>query len=138
MRSEPHSSRSFRTLLLCRFYQFLPTSCTRDLYQCLVPKKQNQHRLNKTLLFKSIYIYKWHSLQKLAVQPTPSSRRSLRSFRNVPLVQMETSSSASEDSCDSFGSDGGFANTVNIKVTIIICLILIALKFKVCDTLLCL
>lgn len=29
---------------------------------------------------------------------------------------METSSSSSsDDSCDSFGSDGGFANTVNIK-----------------------
>ncbi|KAM7407439.1 hypothetical protein PAMA_003253 [Pampus argenteus] len=42
-----------------------------------------------------------------AVQP-PSTRMSLRSFRSVPLVPMETSS---DDSCDSFGSDGGFANT---------------------------
>ncbi|XP_029936877.1 cell division cycle-associated protein 7a [Myripristis murdjan] len=47
--------------------------------------------------------------KKLAVQP-PSTRMSLRSFRNVPLVPMETSSS-SDDSCDSFGSDGGFVNT---------------------------
>ncbi|CAJ1079400.1 LOW QUALITY PROTEIN: cell division cycle-associated protein 7-like [Xyrichtys novacula] len=46
----------------------------------------------------------------LASQP-PSTRMSLRSFRNVPLVPIETSSSSSEDSCDSFGSDGGFANT---------------------------
>ncbi|KAM4608523.1 cell division cycle-associated protein 7a isoform 2-T2 [Polymixia lowei] len=46
---------------------------------------------------------------KLTAQP-PSTRMSLRSFRNVPLVPMETSSS-SDDSCDSFGSDGGFANT---------------------------
>lgn len=30
---------------------------------------------------------------------------------------METSSSSSsDDSCDSFGSDGGFANTVTIRV----------------------
>ncbi|KAM3861986.1 cell division cycle-associated protein 7a [Diretmus argenteus] len=47
--------------------------------------------------------------KKLAPQP-PSTRMSLRSFRHVPLVPMETSSS-SDDSCDSFGSDGGFANT---------------------------
>ncbi|XP_058479292.1 cell division cycle-associated protein 7a [Solea solea] len=47
--------------------------------------------------------------KKLAVIPPPSSRMSLRSFRSVPLVPMETSSS--DDSCDSFGSDGGFANT---------------------------
>ncbi|XP_076603212.1 cell division cycle-associated protein 7a [Chaetodon auriga] len=47
---------------------------------------------------------------KLAAQP-PSTRMSLRSFRNSPLVPMETSSSSSDDSCDSFGSDGGFANT---------------------------
>ncbi|KAJ8352085.1 hypothetical protein SKAU_G00235610 [Synaphobranchus kaupii] len=38
-----------------------------------------------------------------------STRMNLRSFRNVPLVPMETSSS-SDDSCDSFGSDG-FSNT---------------------------
>ncbi|KAI1884895.1 hypothetical protein AGOR_G00214590 [Albula goreensis] len=43
--------------------------------------------------------------------PAPScTRMNLRSFRNVPLVPMETSSSSSDDSCDSFGSDG-FANT---------------------------
>lgn len=47
--------------------------------------------------------------KKVAVPP-PSTRMSLRSFRSVPLVSMETSSS-SDDSCDSFGSDGGFANT---------------------------
>lgn len=46
--------------------------------------------------------------QKMAAQ-SPSTRMSLRSFRSVPLVPMETSSS--DDSCDSFGSDGGFANT---------------------------
>ncbi|XP_059198943.1 cell division cycle-associated protein 7a [Centropristis striata] len=40
-----------------------------------------------------------------------STRMSLRSFREVPLVRMESSSSCSDDSCDSFGSDGGFANT---------------------------
>ncbi|XP_060910450.1 cell division cycle-associated protein 7a [Labrus mixtus] len=45
----------------------------------------------------------------LASQPL-SKRMSLRSFRSNPLVPMETSSS-SDDSCDSFGSDGGFANT---------------------------
>nr|XP_015214355.1 PREDICTED: cell division cycle-associated protein 7 [Lepisosteus oculatus] len=39
----------------------------------------------------------------------PSIRMNLRSFRNTPLVPMETSSS-SDDSCDSFGSDN-FANT---------------------------
>lgn len=48
--------------------------------------------------------------QKLLVQP-PSTRMGLRSFRNSSLIPMETSSS--DDSCDSFGSDGGFANTVN-------------------------
>lgn len=31
----------------------------------------------------------------------------------MPLVPMETSSSSSDDSCDSFGSDGGFASTRN-------------------------
>ncbi|KAM8857032.1 cell division cycle-associated protein 7a [Synchiropus picturatus] len=42
----------------------------------------------------------------------PTTRMSLRSFRSVALVPMETSSSScSDDSCDSFGSDGGFANT---------------------------
>ncbi|KAJ8255401.1 hypothetical protein GJAV_G00204480 [Gymnothorax javanicus] len=40
---------------------------------------------------------------------TPSIRMNLRSYRNAPLVPMETSSS-SDDSCDSFGSDG-FSNT---------------------------
>lgn len=45
-----------------------------------------------------------------APQP-PSTRMSLRSFRNVPQVPMDTSSS--DDSCDSFGSDGGYANTRN-------------------------
>ncbi|KAJ0005654.1 hypothetical protein NQD34_015548 [Periophthalmus magnuspinnatus] len=45
---------------------------------------------------------------RVAAQP-PSPRRSLRNFRSVALVPMETSSS--DDSCDSFGSDGGFANT---------------------------
>ncbi|XP_028292233.1 cell division cycle-associated protein 7a [Gouania willdenowi] len=45
---------------------------------------------------------------RLVVQP-PAPRMSLRNFRSVPLVPMETSSS--DDSCDSFGSDGGFANT---------------------------
>lgn len=49
--------------------------------------------------------------QKLLVQ-APSTRMGLRSFRNSSLIPMETSSS-SDDSCDSFGSDGGFANTVN-------------------------
>ncbi|XP_029315050.1 LOW QUALITY PROTEIN: cell division cycle-associated protein 7a [Cottoperca gobio] len=49
--------------------------------------------------------------KKLAAQ-SPSTRMSLRSFRSVPLVPMETSSS--DDSCDSFGSDGGFANTRSI------------------------
>ncbi|XP_068428700.1 cell division cycle-associated protein 7a [Clinocottus analis] len=44
----------------------------------------------------------------LAARPPPT-RMSLRSFRSVPLVNMESSSS--DDSCDSFGSDGGFANT---------------------------
>ncbi|KAM4731955.1 cell division cycle-associated protein 7a [Anableps anableps] len=48
--------------------------------------------------------------KKLAAQP-PSTRMSLRSFRNAPLVPMETLSSSSDDSCDSFGSDGGFAHT---------------------------
>ncbi|XP_011607948.1 cell division cycle-associated protein 7a isoform X1 [Takifugu rubripes] len=48
---------------------------------------------------------------KLLVQP-PSTRMGLRSFRNSSLIPMETSSS-SDDSCDSFGSDGGFANTKN-------------------------
>nr|XP_046260807.1 cell division cycle-associated protein 7a [Scatophagus argus] len=47
---------------------------------------------------------------KLASQ-TPSIRMGLRSFRSSPLIPMETSSSSSDDSCDSFGSDGGFANT---------------------------
>ncbi|XP_045066205.1 cell division cycle-associated protein 7a isoform X2 [Coregonus clupeaformis] len=47
------------------------------------------------------------STRQQAPQP-PSTRMGLRSFRNVP---METSSSSSDDSCDSFGSDGGFANT---------------------------
>ncbi|XP_042561555.1 cell division cycle-associated protein 7a isoform X2 [Clupea harengus] len=41
----------------------------------------------------------------------PATRMNLRSYRNVPLVPMETSSS--DDSCDSFGSDG-FANTKKI------------------------
>ncbi|CAL1582319.1 unnamed protein product [Knipowitschia caucasica] len=49
---------------------------------------------------------------RVAVLPA-SPRRSLRSFRNVPLVSMETSSS--DDSCDSFGSDGGFANTRSVR-----------------------
>ncbi|XP_023657440.1 cell division cycle-associated protein 7a [Paramormyrops kingsleyae] len=41
----------------------------------------------------------------------PYTRMSLRSYRNVALVPMESSSSSSsDDSCDSFGSDG-FANT---------------------------
>ncbi|XP_068101603.1 cell division cycle-associated protein 7 isoform X2 [Hyperolius riggenbachi] len=39
-----------------------------------------------------------------------SKRMSLRSFRNVKIIPMETSSS--DDSCDSFGSDN-FANTKN-------------------------
>lgn len=55
-----------------------------------------------------------YHLQKLAVQP-PSTRMSLRSFRSSLLIPMETSSSSSDDSCDSFGSDGGFTNTVNTK-----------------------
>ncbi|KAL4656650.1 cell division cycle-associated protein 7 isoform X1 [Arapaima gigas] len=42
--------------------------------------------------------------------PQPYTRMSLRSFRNVPLVPSETTSSSSDDSCDSFGSDG-FAHT---------------------------
>ncbi|KAL2081596.1 hypothetical protein ACEWY4_023449 [Coilia grayii] len=37
----------------------------------------------------------------------------LRSYRNSSVVPMETSSSSSDDSCDSFGSDG-FANTRKI------------------------
>ncbi|XP_018584427.2 cell division cycle-associated protein 7a isoform X1 [Scleropages formosus] len=41
--------------------------------------------------------------------PQPYTRMNLRSFRNVSLVSAETSSS-SDDSCDSFGSDG-FSNT---------------------------
>ncbi|XP_048835683.1 cell division cycle-associated protein 7a [Brienomyrus brachyistius] len=44
---------------------------------------------------------------------SPYTRMSLRSYRNVALVPMESSSSSSsssDDSCDSFGSDG-FANT---------------------------
>ncbi|XP_068185849.1 cell division cycle-associated protein 7a [Antennarius striatus] len=45
----------------------------------------------------------------IAAQP-PSIRMGLRSFRSAPLIPMETSSS-SDDSCDSFGSDGGFSNT---------------------------
>ncbi|XP_075896289.1 cell division cycle-associated protein 7a [Nelusetta ayraudi] len=48
---------------------------------------------------------------KLALQPA-STRMGLRSYRSSLLVPMETSSSSSsDDSCDSFGSDGGFANT---------------------------
>ncbi|XP_049583490.1 cell division cycle-associated protein 7a [Syngnathus scovelli] len=47
---------------------------------------------------------------KIAAAQPPSTGMNLRSFRNVPQVTMETSSS-SDDSCDSFGSDGGFANT---------------------------
>lgn len=50
------------------------------------------------------------SSTKQAPQP-PSTRMSLRSFRYVREVPMETSSSSSDDSCDSFGSDGGYANT---------------------------
>ncbi|XP_077584288.1 cell division cycle-associated protein 7a [Stigmatopora nigra] len=46
---------------------------------------------------------------KSAAAQLPSTRMSLRNFRSVPLIPMETSSS--EDSCDSFGSDGGFTNT---------------------------
>lgn len=54
-------------------------------------------------------------LQKLAVQPT-STRMGLRSYRSSLPVPMETSSSSSsDDSCDSFGSDGGFANTVSAE-----------------------
>ncbi|XP_057708649.1 cell division cycle-associated protein 7a [Corythoichthys intestinalis] len=48
---------------------------------------------------------------KSAAAQLPSTRMSLRNFRSVPLVTMETSSSSSDDSCDSFGSDGGFTNT---------------------------
>ncbi|XP_077473577.1 cell division cycle-associated protein 7a [Stigmatopora argus] len=46
---------------------------------------------------------------KSAATQLPSTRMSLRNFRSVPLIPMETSSS--DDSCDSFGSDGGFTNT---------------------------
>lgn len=46
---------------------------------------------------------------KQTVQPQ-SPRRSLRNFCSVRLVPLEMSSS-SDDSCDSFGSDGGFTNT---------------------------
>ena len=58
--------------------------------------------------------------QKLAVQP-PSIRMGLRSYRNsATLVPMETSSSSSDDSCDSFGSDGGFANTVIDRCRVVV------------------
>lgn len=40
-----------------------------------------------------------------------SGRKNLTAFRNTKLIPMETSSS-SDDSCDSFGSDN-FANTVS-------------------------
>lgn len=53
------------------------------------------------------------TLQKLAVQ-APSIRMGLRSYRSSLPVPIETSSS-SDDSCDSFGSDGGFANTVSTE-----------------------
>ncbi|XP_028846253.1 cell division cycle-associated protein 7a [Denticeps clupeoides] len=46
--------------------------------------------------------------QQQQQQQPASVRRNLRSYRNQPLVAMETSSS--DDSCDSFGSDG-YANT---------------------------
>ncbi|XP_043104469.1 cell division cycle-associated protein 7a [Puntigrus tetrazona] len=36
----------------------------------------------------------------------PSTRMNLRSYRNNAVLPMETSSSSSDDSCDSFGSDG--------------------------------
>ncbi|XP_016319666.1 cell division cycle-associated protein 7-like isoform X2 [Sinocyclocheilus anshuiensis] len=36
----------------------------------------------------------------------PSTRMNLRSYRSTAVVPMETSSSSSDDSCDSFGSDG--------------------------------
>uniref|UniRef100_A0A1A8MFK0 Cell division cycle associated 7a n=1 Tax=Nothobranchius pienaari TaxID=704102 RepID=A0A1A8MFK0_9TELE len=51
--------------------------------------------------------------KKQAAQP-PSSRICLRSFCSVVLVPIATTSS-SDDSCDSFGSDGGFANTKQMR-----------------------
>nr|XP_020452007.1 cell division cycle-associated protein 7 [Monopterus albus] len=48
--------------------------------------------------------------KKLAVQPA-STRMSLVRVCSIPLAPIETSSSTSDDSCDSFGSDGGFATT---------------------------
>lgn len=61
------------------------------------------------------------TLQKLAVQP-PSTRMGLRSYRSSLPVPMETSSSSSsDDSCDSFGSDGGFANTVSAECRLNFC-----------------
>ncbi|XP_076118750.1 cell division cycle-associated protein 7a [Alosa pseudoharengus] len=52
------------------------------------------------------------SKRQQTVQP-PATRMNLRSYRNMSLVPIETSSSSSDDSCDSFGSDG-FANTRKI------------------------
>lgn len=76
--------------------------------------------------------------QKLAVQ-TPSIRMGLRSYRNSTLIPMETSSSSSssDDSCDSFGSDGGFANTVTDRCQDC-CLIVGECVGTICDWGLCL
>ncbi|XP_072541938.1 cell division cycle-associated protein 7a isoform X2 [Salminus brasiliensis] len=52
-------------------------------------------------------------------QPLPPTRMNLRSYRNSPLVPIETSSSSSsssDDSCDSFGSDG-FTTTKPLRQT---------------------
>ncbi|XP_076858918.1 cell division cycle-associated protein 7a [Brachyhypopomus gauderio] len=48
--------------------------------------------------------------------PPPSARMNLRSYRNSTLVAMETSSS-SDDSCDSFGSDGFGATKRPVRQT---------------------
>lgn len=73
-----------------------------------------RHCLNMILDFTLIMEFCFSNhlnvpLQRQSVQP-PATRMNLRSYRNMPLVPIETSSS-SDDSCDSFGSDG-FANTV--------------------------
>ncbi|XP_067264753.1 cell division cycle-associated protein 7a isoform X2 [Chanodichthys erythropterus] len=47
--------------------------------------------------------------KRLQASP-PSTRMNLRSYRSTAVVPMETSSSSSDDSCDSFGSDG-FGNS---------------------------
>ena len=68
----------------------------------------------------SFKLYLHVPFQKQQTVQAPATRMNLRSYRNVPLVPMETSSS--DDSCDSFGSDG-FANTViNILLSMLILL----------------